>query len=951
MKRFCTIWLLCTLAAAATARGAEDPWVKARGLLLGGKYSEAAELYAPAAAKDPAAALGLARCLESQGKPFEAVQTLTALAKGHAGVQAELARLAFERGDYTEAKTRTEEAIRLDEHRLPALWIRAELDRVVGRLQDAELGYRRLITFYNAHQDEIDRAESLHWVGLAAARYARWNRLDGQFSFLVNDLYPDALKLDAAYWPARYEAGMLFLEKYNRAEASRELKAALKLNPNAAEVHVALAHLAVARRDMEKAEESILKALEINPSLLSAWLGKADLAWANFEVREALQVLEEKALPLNPVSEATLARMAACYALLDGSPRSGRPPRSDRPTRFSRLVDQVAQQNPRAGDFFHTLGVQMQARNKQSEAKRFFLTAIEKMPQKVGPRSHLGLLHMRAGREDDARKLLKEAFDVDPFNVRVHNMLSVLEVLDTMETLETEHLILRYDAKQDKLLARYAAKHLERVYPELCRQFNYRPPGKPLVEIFNQSRGASGQQWFSTRLIGLPYLGAVAASTGPLVAMASPNDPQKSRRFNWARVLGHELVHVISLQQTHFNIPHWYTEGLAVYLEGQSREPLWNELLLERVPGGHLFNLRTLNFGFSRPNSSRDWQMAYCQAELYVEYMLSRWGTGQQRKLLTAYAEGLATADAIPQVFGISQEEFEKGYVAYLQELIGGMTSLEWPSEASFAELLEAHRDAPKDAGAAAELAYAHLERSADKEALELAEGVLKNHPKHQLATYVLARLRMKDKKNREAVELLEGCLDDKSPQPNVLKLLAGLKLKAQQYDEAIRLYSLGERLDSVHLEWTQSLARAYLAAENQPKLTEVLTRLARADSDDLTARKKLAEMTLKQRDYAAAADWANQALAIDVTDGDVHRVLAEARVGLGNYVEAIEEFDVAIELAPEEPHRRFALADACVQANQTAKARQVLQALLKLVPDYPGAALLLESLEETEPP
>ena len=31
------------------------------------------------------------------------------------------------------------------------------------------------------------------------------------------------------------------------------------------------------------------------------------------------------------------------------------------------------------------------------------------------------------------------------------------------------------------------------------------------------------------------------------------------------RLLSHELVHVITLQQTHFNIPHWFTEGLAVH--------------------------------------------------------------------------------------------------------------------------------------------------------------------------------------------------------------------------------------------------------------------------------------------------------------------------------------------------------------------------------------------------
>ena len=34
------------------------------------------------------------------------------------------------------------------------------------------------------------------------------------------------------------------------------------------------------------------------------------------------------------------------------------------------------------------------------------------------------------------------------------------------------------------------------------------------------------------------------------------------KRFHWARILRHKLVHVISLQQTNFNIPHWHADGL-----------------------------------------------------------------------------------------------------------------------------------------------------------------------------------------------------------------------------------------------------------------------------------------------------------------------------------------------------------------------------------------------------
>ena len=98
------------------------------------------------------------------------------------------------------------------------------------------------------------------------------------------------------------------------------------------------------------------------------------------------------------------------------------------------------------------------------------------------------------------------------------------------------------------------------------------------------------------------------------------------KKFNWARVLKHEFVHVLNLQQTDFSVPHWFTEALAVGSEGAFRPAEWNDLLVERVAKNQLFNLDTINLGFVRPQSSTDWQMAYCQADLYAQYITATYG-------------------------------------------------------------------------------------------------------------------------------------------------------------------------------------------------------------------------------------------------------------------------------------------------------------------------------------
>jgi len=931
------------LVATSVATAAEADLTEARRLLLSGKYAEAAEIYRRTASDDPAAALGLTRSLVAEGKSEEAVQALTSCAGEHAELRAELARLAFERGDYTAAQTHVDTAIRLDARQLLARWIRGELFRTSGRLKEAEEAYLWLIRFYNEHPREIRRAESLRWIGLGAARYARWNRLSDQFQFLVRELYPDALKLEPDYWPAHYESGLLFLEKYNQADAAAALSAALESNPNAAEVHVALSRLALQNREVDKAQASLDRALEINPNLPSIHLALADLDWANFRPEEAMRTLEKEALRLNPVSEEALGRLAAGYVLLDGLPEDGGE------TRFARLVEQVTARNEHAGQFFFTLADWLRARHKIPEAERFFQEAIRRMPQLIGPRAALGMMHMDAGEEAGARGLLEAAFEADPFNVRVDNMLKVLDLLDEMATRKTEHCVVKFDAERDDLLARYAARHLDAVYPKLCDLFGYVPPGPPLVEVFNRAHGVGGHQWFAARLVGLPYLGTVAASTGRIVGMVSPSEPDLPLEFNWAQTLKHELVHVITLQQTHFNIPHWYTEGLAVWSEGYPRPQPWNELLVRRVPDGELFDLKTINFAFTRPSSSDDWHLAYCQAELYVEHMLRGRSEDVLRRLLSAYADNLTTSEAIPRVFGVSEAEFERGYLEYVSQIVAKLAASGGLPPTSFAELLRAHREKPDDADLCARVAYGYLGRGALDEALDAADRALEHDPEHQLATYVVARLQARAGRTEQAIALLEACLDREAPDPRALNLLAGLKLKTEKIAEAAQLYQLGAEHDLYNLRWPRALARVYLMSGDEGRLAEVLARLADADPDDLATRKKLAEMALARQDFAAAADWANRALEIDVTDAEVHRVFAEASLGRHNFGEAIREFRAAIELGDERPPLRMGLARAYLEAGQPAEARQVLEELLRLDPSHSEARALWEQPEEND--
>jgi tetratricopeptide (TPR) repeat protein len=952
MHRFIalTVVVVTLFAGPRWSSADEKPLGQARKLLLTGHYDEAEEAFREVAARpegegDAAeAALGLAECQASTGKSDEALKTLREAAQklpADVRLQSQIARRSFEQGDDDAARQAVEAALSADGDSLLARWIQAELFRTSGKLKEAEESVAWFVKFYNDERNQATLAkdpEGLRWLGVAVAQHARWSREQALFQDIVNTVFPDVLAADEAYWPAHYETGLLFLEKYNQAEATRSFNAALKINPQAAEVYAAMGELALQNYDLDKARRSLERALAINPNLAQAHALYADWHLANFQREKARESLR-KALAVNPKSEMVLARLAALEILSHGLLEE------TQGTELGKIVEAVEANNAHAGAFYFEVGVRLADQRRFDAAERFFKLAIEKMPKLIGPQREMGLMFMRLAREEEAKKLLDESFQSDPFNVRVKNTLEVLDVLSGYATLETEHFIIRFDRGQDEILARYAAAFLENeVYPELTKQFAFEPQGKSMFEIFNRARNSDGHAWFSARMVGLPYIGTVGACAGKIVALASPTGMEEP--YNWARVLKHEFIHVLNLQQTNFNIPHWFTEGLATHNEGYPRPESWNQLLAQRMAGKKLFTLEDVNLGFIRPQTGDDWTLAYCQSELYIQYMLQAYGDDAVSKMLAAFADNLDTPGAIKRSFGVEVADFERGYLELLKRVMGEAGPAGEGEPMTLAQLQQAISKDPKNPDLLAQLALAHLEREDYPKARQSARTALGIKPKHAMAAYVLARTHVLVGDNDEAQRLLEDCLDEQSPHPRVLLLLAGLKLKGGDTAEAEKLYELGNRSFPQDSKWLRALAGLYLKSGDVEKLAPRLEELAARDADEVLFRKKLAQIALAREDYEKAGLWAAKANQINVLDGEIHELWAAAHVGKGKLAEAIAEYETALRLRPRKAETYLALADICRKAGQVEKARQVLQDLLLREPKNEKAKGMLEELK-----
>lgn len=959
-------WLLpCLLFALLTRPGVaekDDPFEEAYLHRQQGRYAEAEEALKQHANKtddtEAQVAIELSHVQEALGEWKELTGQLEAASKDHSEDPDLLARLAevyFRQGRYEETQKLLDRVQKLDGQHPLAHLVLADLQAETGQLDEALENYVWFVRYYNRVQPTD--AKTLEIIAKGALQYARWKSSSQILKFVVNTLCPDMLKDEKTAWQAHYIAGDLLLEKYNRAQALPELNRALAINPRAADVLVSLGNAAYQKNDLKEAADYADQALKINSRHIGAFWLKADILITEGQLTEALEFIQ-KALAVNPNDQRTLARQAAVYILRDGPPEPEQLDdllanlsaidnyKPDNPDDFTKLVLNLAKRNPHPGYFLSILAELLESRRKYDLAEVFYAQAIKSMPQLSAPKTALGLLYMRVGKTAEASKLLDEAFDADPFHVRVSNMRKVLKVLDGYETIATDHFVIRVDSELDKVLGQYMAEYLEEIYPELTKQFGYEPPQRTHFEIYNQAKGLSAHQWFSARMVGLPWIQTIGASTGVIVALASPTAADQP--FNWARVLKHEFVHIITLQQTKFNIPHWFTEALAVTSEGGNGPEVWNELLLERVPKGEIRSLDELNEGFQRPDSPEDWQFAYCQSRLYAKYMIETYGKETIPKMLEAYRKNISTKDAIPPVFGVDVETFEKGYRDYLNRLVSEIQGGVPEKAQTLAELEKAYQAKPNDAAIGGRYATALVKAQHWDQAKQIAEKAIALDKAEPHAAVALALLDIRDEDPQQAITHLETAAKA-NPHRDVLELLARLKLSEEKYAEAKALYRQGQKAFPHSSTWLKGLAAVALKTDDEAELKAALKELVEREIDNPGYPKKLAQLALKDGDYESAKRYGLQTLYIDVMDAEAHQILGQAYLGLMSYKKAIQEYQVTLQLAPTTIEAELGLAKALVQDNRPKEAIPVLEALLIRDPNHNAARQLLDEIRNQE--
>lgn len=852
--------------AGATLKEARQEWLE-------GNYAEARDLYEKLA-KDAktrhAATLGLSRALERQGDYDKAEKVIAALLADmpkDADLLARHAELHHLRGRFDQAEKTAQAALTENKDHFLAHWVMGQVHRDRGDTDKAEEHFVWFVRIFN--QKNIADPDELRLVGLAQLERAHIKHLTDQYQSIIDDCFGAASKLDKLYWQGEYERGRVFLEKHNKPGAFRAFDKAMTINPRAAEVLVCKGQMAAASMEFKDVERYAEQALKVNPRYLPALTLKADVHWFSGEVDTTLKTLA-KAREVNPRDEAMLARFAAVAFV------------QKKDDELQALIKQVQKNNPKCYTFYSDLGSLLEQRKFHAEAEKYYNLAIDMQPKYAEAQSGLGMLYMRMAKEAEARKILEKAYEADKFNVRVFNSLAVLDHLDKYETLKTEHFILRFDKKNDTVLANFMAVYLEDIYKELGDQFDHRPKGPFQIQIFMK------HEMFSGRVVAVPDLHTIGACTGPLVAMVSPRDTSKvTKLFNWNRVIRHELVHVFNLEQTKGKVPHWFTEGLAVRYEGQYIPPSWHGLLADKFNNNDLLDLDNILLGFIRPRSPLQWQQAYLQSLLYVEYLTKTHGEKSVGKMLAAFQDGLDTGAALEKACGVKKADFEKGYRAFLAERVKNTPVRAAQKEMTLKQLRDAHAKNPDDLDIAAQLAEKNYTIGKKPDAKNLAEKVLKKMPRHALAGYVKALTLFDEKRYDDAYALLDDIATGDPKDTKPLKLLAKIQFEQKKYSQAARTCERARKIDPHEPAWIKTLAELYVKTGEKEKLIEIAEEVVKMDPDDIGPRKSLAKHYLGLGNHAEAEKYARKGLEIDVLDADCQRIILEALPALKRQAEA----------------------------------------------------------------
>ncbi len=688
-----------------------------------------------------------------------------------------------------------------------------EAGRIRARIED--LGKREILRSPRA---KLAYARAL--IGLGGGE-----RLQEASALLIEITKQDPLEAEAYV-----ERGKLLYAVYREARGypsgESEFQRALE---NCGEVEEALVQLFLTRKDnylldYTKTLSYLERALALNPRSVPALRAKAARRMDD-RAFEAARRLLLKALAVDPKDPGTLAEMAAVSALLA---------RKEEEDRYRARVAAVSGGRPLAD---LVLGRHLIALYRFLDAVPVLARAYAAAGEDPEICLSYGKALIYAGRGEEGAALLAEVRRLRPGFVdpwRENQLLLQERLAKEYETIERGNFVFVLHPEERGVLLPYLSRTYEEAWRELGVKYGTFPDCKIRVENFARFGD------FSVRTIGYQGFGALGACFGCFITSVSPAAAELRAQFSWKVTAWHEFSHVLHLKLSRARVPRWLTEGMAVYEEislDRSYDRRMERELYSAWRNSELLPVARLNQAF---RGSRI-LFGYYQGGLIVRHIARDFGFPKCVEMLKAYGKDKSTTEVFREVLGLSPAAYDRRFLRYVEEKVGGMRMIPRIGDAWLSRLLRKVEADPRDVEARLLLGHAFRQRGAAVDAGAQVAAIAKLAPEHPGLLLLRGFLALDRKDLRRARDFLTRALDAGQRDFDGAMALGSLLEKAGRLDEALAVYDLAAGC------WP-TCARP--GPEN-PYLAKVRI-LKKQDKPDAAAKVLEGYVALNGRDYRA---------------------------------------------------------------------------------------------------
>lgn len=540
----------------------------------------------------------------------------------------------------------------------------AEFYRYRGRKEDFEK------TLEKARQ-VAKNSRSFGGYGENVVALGRIYELTGENpKFILNSIYGKLLENTPSYIAGYVAAGDLAYRKKDFQLASEYYQKALERQEDNIDAMAGLAECYWKSSD-PRLEDSLRKIEAINPHHLGAKAIRAELLLDVGNTNEALEIIEA-GLAINPVNGKLLSLQSAAYFL------------QSKRVAMEQVQAGALEFNPYHSEIYRTTGRVASRHYRFKEAAAFQRRALEVDPEDHEARALLAFDLLRIGEEEEGLENLEAAFEADPFNVHVFNMLQLMDTLSEYALIEEGPFRIQMPAGEAPILAKDVSSLLGDAYDELSAKYEVELETPILIQVFDDHDD------FMVRSVGLPgSVGYMGICFGKLVTMDSPTARPKWQ-MNWRSVLWHEFTHVVTLQLTRNRMPRWLSEGISVYEETQ-RDSAWGQKIDPRykplVAGESLPGLSDLEGYFTRAKSADHLMFGYFAAGEFARFYVETYGFEKLVAALKLMGLGVNANNALVLSAESTIEEMDAAFRDYMAIRLKSLDNLPAIAAASRMEL------------------------------------------------------------------------------------------------------------------------------------------------------------------------------------------------------------------------------------------------------------------------